>query len=203
MVRPALRADGSGYRQPAGRQPSGGIANGPDGGAQPLSVLLFAQATVAVGRARSPACSAGARIELRLRRSGECRLRAAGDCDVQGSADLRHSDVADAPQSRDEHRDGHAFHRVEVDRAAAGHRVGAGLQHDLAGQSPHIRCARSDDGSSQTRDRGVPGKHQHRAAADLGQFRPPHLPARREVHDAPAADRNDARSPHASGSSIG
>ena len=130
-------------------------------------------------------------------------LQAAGDSDVQGCADLRHADVADPPQSRDEHRHCHAFHRIEVDRAAARYGVGAWLQHDLAGQAPHVRRARGDDRSSQTRDRGVPGKHQHRAAADLGQLRPPHLPARGKGHDAPAADRNDARSPHASGSSIG
>ena len=73
-----------------------------------------------------PACSAVAPTGSRARRPGERRLRAAGDCDVQGSADLRHSDVADPSQSRDEQFDRHAFHRVEVDRAAPGHRVGAG-----------------------------------------------------------------------------
>ena len=43
-----------------------------------------------------------------------------------------------------------------------------------------------------------------RAAPDLGHLAPPHFAVyRRCAHESPAARRQDARSPHSSGSSIG
>jgi hypothetical protein len=45
------------------------------------------------------------------------------DGDVERCAYLSHSVVAEASESLNEDRDGHALHRVEVDRGPAGDRI--------------------------------------------------------------------------------
>jgi hypothetical protein len=55
-----------------------------------------------------------------------------------------------------------------------------------------------------SRDHRVAGQDDDWSTTDLGHLAPPHLPARREcIHDDATARRNDARSPHSSGSSRG
>jgi hypothetical protein len=75
------------------------------------------------------------------------------------------------------------------------------MQNDFAGE-PSDRCgARRDEGTSKSRDRRVTREDYNRATANLNQLAPPDLTTRRQrAHDAPAARRHDARSPHSSGS---
>jgi hypothetical protein len=83
-------------------------------------------------------------------------------------------------------------------------RVGTGVKDNLTGEPPDGCGARRDECAPKSRDRRVTRQHNDWAPADPSHFAPPHLPAcRTGVHEAPAARRHDARSPHSSGSSAG
>jgi hypothetical protein len=126
------------------------------------------------------------------------------DRDGERPADLLHALVTQATQPIDEHTDGNALDRVEVDRAHLGYRIGARFEQHLARQLADGRRARRDKGAPETRDRDVSAQHHDRSTADVWQLAPPHLTSTRLVaHEADAAARNDARSPHSSASSSG
>ena len=66
------------------------------------------------------------------------------------------------------------------------------------------RRARRDEGAPMSRDDDVPGQDHHRTPTDVLHLAPPQLTARRDArHDAATARRQEARSPHSSGSSNG
>jgi len=126
------------------------------------------------------------------------------DSDLKGRADFAHPGVGKPAKSADQDYDRDAFDRVQVNRRTARDRVEIRLEDNLAGESPDGRRAWRDEGTSKSRDRGITRQDNNRAAADLGQLAPPHLTASRQrTHDAPAARRHDAKSPHSSGSSTG
>jgi hypothetical protein len=126
------------------------------------------------------------------------------DGDRQGAADLPHPDVGEPSESLYEDGDRDALDRVEVDRAALRDRIVRGFQDDLAGERPDGRRARRDECATKARDCDVSGQHDDGAAASHRELAPPQLAAsRRRAQEAAAASRNDARSPHVSGSSSG
>lgn len=132
------------------------------------------------------------------------RLSRAVDRDFKGCADGAHLGVGKPAKPADQYCDRDTFDGVEVHRRTAGDRVGTGFKHNLAGKSPDSRGARCDECTSKPRDRRVTRQHNDWAPADLGHLTPPHLPAcRKRTHEAPAARRHEARSPHSSGSSTG
>src|SRR4051795_12278021 len=101
------------------------------------------------------------------------------DGDLERSTDLTHAVVAESAESLDEHADGRALHRVEVDGAAPRNRVFTGLEYDLASQLANRRGARSDQRATQPRDGRVTGDHHHRAANGVGWLAPPDLSSHR------------------------
>lgn len=126
------------------------------------------------------------------------------DRDGESSADLSHTTVGQSSEPLDEDGDGDTRNRVQIDRAASGDWVLARLEADFADESADRGGTRCDECTPVTRDHCVAGKDNHRAAPDLGHLAPPDLAARRRrAHDRAAASRNDARSPHSSGSSSG
>lgn len=126
------------------------------------------------------------------------------DRNCQSGAHGPHADVSQSAKAVHKHRDRHTFDRVQIDRRAPWHRVIARLENDLAGKTSDRRRAGSDQYTSKPRYRGVAGQDDDRPPTDLGELAPPHFSSHRQrAHDAAAARRNDARSPHSSGSSIG
>lgn len=100
-----------------------------------------------------------------------------------------------------QHGNRHALDRVQIDRATPRHRVLARFQHHLAGQPPDRGRARPDQRSTQPPDGGIAREDHNRSASGVGQLAPPQLPAcRKRAHDAAAASRKAARSPHSSAS---
>ncbi len=126
------------------------------------------------------------------------------DGDRECRADLVHLVVAESAQTFDEDGDGDALDGVEVHRARSRDRIGVRFEHHFTWQ-PADRCrARGDQRPLETRDGRVTAQDHDRPPADLRQFAPPELTSTRcAVHDEAAAVRNEARSPHSSGSSIG
>lgn len=150
----------------------------------------------------------GSRVVRPSRWSGRlasrCSLAAAIDRYLERGTDLAHAPIGQAAEPLDQDSYSHALDGVQVDGATPGYRVLVGLQHDLAGQTTDRGRTRSDQCPSQAWDRGVARKNYHGTPADVGQLAPPHLTPQREVaHEAAAASRNDARSPHSSVSSRG
>lgn len=126
------------------------------------------------------------------------------DSDFKGFADLAHTGVCQPAQTFDEYRDRDTLKRVQVDCRPPRDRIVAEFEDDLAGKASNRRRARCDECPTQPWDRRVAREHDDRAPTDLNQFAPPHLPTdRKRAHEAAAACRNDARSPHSSGSSAG
>ena len=126
------------------------------------------------------------------------------DGDLESTADLAHAGIGQPSESRDEHGDPDALDGVEVDCCSARDRVVAGLEDDFAGKRSNRCRARCDKCSSKSRDRRVARQDDDGAPADLGKLAPPQLsPRRQRAHEAAAACRNEARSPHSSGSSSG
>lgn len=124
--------------------------------------------------------------------------------DRQRSTDIPHSLVAQAAESINEHSDGHTLDRVEVDGAPPRDWITARLEQYLTRQASDGRGARGDKGSPEAWNGSVAAQHQYRPTADLRQLAPPQFaPVRLILHNAAAAERNDARSPHSSGSSSG
>jgi hypothetical protein len=84
------------------------------------------------------------------------------------------------------------------------YRVVAWFKDNLTGQATDGRSARSDDRPSKARNGGIARQHDHRPSANVGKLTPPDVaPGGQRAHDAAAAARNDARSPHSSSSSRG
>jgi hypothetical protein len=123
---------------------------------------------------------------------------------LEGRTNGAHPGVGKSAKPADQDRDRHTFDRVQVHGRTARDRVGIGLKNNLAGETPDCRRARCNQCAPKPRDRCVTRQHDDRAPTDLGHFTPPDLPAcRKSTHEAPAARRHDARSPHSSGSSAG
>lgn len=126
------------------------------------------------------------------------------DGDFERFADLVHAVVAESAQALDQRSNRDALDRVEIDDRNEWDRVVWRLEEDLGRNVADRGRARPDQGTPQARDRGVSREHDHRPAPDLRELAPPDITSRRKGrHDAPAAARNEARSPHSSASSSG
>ena len=126
------------------------------------------------------------------------------DRHLEGGANGAHAVVGKSAEPADQDRKRDAFDRVQVHRRTARDRVGIGFEDDFADEPTDRRRARCDQCAPMPRDHGVARQHNDRTPTDLGHLAPPDLPARRQRgHEAPAASRHDARSPHSSGSSSG
>ena len=124
--------------------------------------------------------------------------------DFERLAKLAHPEVRKAPDPLGEHAEGDALDRVQVDHAVPWHRVAAWFENDLTWQATDGRGAGSDDRPSQARNCGVARQHNHWPSPNLGKLAPPDVaPSGQRAHDAAAAARNDARSPHSSSSPSG
>lgn len=153
-------------------------------------------------RPPSPTSPVGSRVDLLHRGSGRSAGAVDGDC--EGGTDLAHANLGQPSQPLDEDGDRDAFDRVEVHRRAKRHRVVTRFEHHLARKPADGRRAGSHEGAAMPWDDHVAGQDNDRSATDPGHLAPPDLPPGRvESHDAPAARRNVARSPHSSGSSSG
>lgn len=122
------------------------------------------------------------------------------DGDRERAADFLHAVIGESAEALYEDAGRDAFDGVEVHGAVAGDWVVGGFQRDFAGEFAERCRARCDECSSKPRDRGVPRQDDDGPAANIWKLAPPHLASRRKVaHEAPAASRNDARSPQSSG----
>jgi hypothetical protein len=131
-------------------------------------------------------------------------LAAAGDGDFKRSADLTHPVVAESAEAFNERSQRHTLYRVEVHGRPPRDRVIAWLEEDLARDPANSGRARPDQSAAQPWNRSVSGQHDDRPTSDLGELTPPHLASDRKCgHDAPAAARNEAKSPHSSAASSG
>lgn len=123
----------------------------------------------------------------------------AGDGDLESSADLTHPLVTESAEALYEGSKRHALYRVEVHDRPPRDRVLARLEQDFAREPTDCGRTRPDQRTPKPRNRRVSGQHDDGSPPDLGELTPPDLSAGRKcVHDAPAAFRNDARSPHSS-----
>lgn len=121
-----------------------------------------------------------------------------GDC--ERAADFLHAVIGEPAEALYEDAGRHAFYGIKVHCAVAWDWIGAGFQCDFADEFADRCRARCDECSSKPRDRGVTRQHDDGSPAEIGKFAPPHLASRWQVaHEAPAASRNDARSPQSSG----
>jgi hypothetical protein len=126
------------------------------------------------------------------------------DSHCKGGTDLAHSGVTQTPQPADEDRDRDAFDRVEVHRRTTRHGVVTGFEHDFADEPSNRRRTWSHERAEMARDHCVARQDDDRSTTDLGHLAPPDLPTRgKGAHEAAAARRNDAKSPHSSCSSSG
>lgn len=170
-----------------------------------LPVRSFVGSRGSGAAARPPLCSAGDRWHARprtIRHSGRSAL--AVHCDRQSGTNLFHSQVAQAAEPLHENAGRHALDGVQVDGGSARHRIFAGIQHDFARQVANGRGARSDQRAPKSWDGCVSGEDHDGSPADVRELTPPEFATRRNrCHDAAAASRNDARSPHSSASSSG
>src|SRR4051812_48605328 len=115
-----------------------------------------------------------------------------------------HAVIAEATQAVNQRRHRDALDRIEIDHRDERDRVVRGLEQDL-GRDPADRSrARPDERTPQTRDGCVAGEDDDRPTPDLRKLAPPDIaPRGKRAHDAPAAARKEARSPHSSFSSSG
>ncbi len=128
----------------------------------------------------------------------------AGYGDLEGTADLTHSLIAEAAEALDEGSERNALDRVEVDDRPPGNGILARLEQYLAGNRTDRRGTRPDEGAAKARDGRVSREDHDWAPSGLGDLAPPDLASRGNCcHDAPAAVRNESRSPHSSASSSG
>lgn len=126
------------------------------------------------------------------------------DRDCKGRADVPHPGFGQPANAVNENCDRDALDRVQVDRRTLRDWIGTGFEDDLAGKPANSCRARRNKRASKTRDRCIPRQHDDGAPTDLSYFAPPDFPAGRGCdHEAATARRNDARSPHSSGSSEG
>jgi len=154
--------------------------------------------SITAGRGRSPGGSVVDPLRRRPRSVG------AVDRDLEGRTDVPHTGFGQPAQPAHEDCDRDALDRVQVDRRTPRDGIVNGFEDNLAGEPSDRCCAGSDERASEPWDRAVTGQHDDGASTDLHQLAPPHLPPGRKCdHEAAAARRNDARSPHSSGSSAG
>src|SRR5680860_324323 len=126
------------------------------------------------------------------------------DRDCESGTDLTHARLGHASQSAHEDGDRDALDRVEVHRGAKRHRVVTGFEHDLAREPSYGRRTWSHECAAMPWNDCVARQDDYRSTTDLGHLAPPHLPSSGDGgHDAATARRNEARSPHSSGSSSG
>ncbi len=118
-------------------------------------------------------------------------------------ADLGHSAVAHATDSIRKHTYRDAFDRIEIDSGSATHRIIARLKDDFASEAADRGRARCDQSATESGNCRITREDDDGSAANLGRFAPPEFAAQWGAHVAAAADRNDWRSPHSSGSSMG
>jgi hypothetical protein len=119
-------------------------------------------------------------------------------------ADFAHPRVAQSPETIDKDRERDALDGVKIDPCSSWNRVVTRFEHDLTGQASDCRGAGSYKCASEPRDRDVTRQDHDRAPTDVRGLAPPNFTTHRyRTHDAAAASRNDARSPHSSGSSNG
>jgi hypothetical protein len=138
------------------------------------------------------------------RRRRSCPRRGTVHRDFERQAHLSHPIVTEPAQPLDQHGDRDALDGVHIDSRPLRDRVVTWFENDLAGQSTHRRCTWGDEHSTKPGYSGVPRQHNHWTATDLRWLTPPDLtPGGKGRHDAAAASRKDARSPHASGSLSG
>ncbi len=133
------------------------------------------------------------------RRSGSAAVDSYGE----RLANLVHPKVAEATYPVDQNSYRNAFDRVEVHGSSTSHRIITGFQDDFAGEPAKRRCAWSNQHAPQSGNCRVSGEYDHGPTAYICRFTPPQLAAQRKPHVAAAATRNEARSPHSSGSSSG
>lgn len=115
-----------------------------------------------------------------------------------------HALVAQSADPFDQHTEGHALDRVEIDCGAMPDWIIARFEDDLACQSANRGRTWGDQGASEALDCDVSRENDDWTSSDLGWLAPPQFASRREgCHVAAAPARNDARSPHSSGSSRG
>lgn len=126
------------------------------------------------------------------------------DSHRKGGADLAHPGVAQTPQPADEDCKRDAFDRVEVHCRTTRHGVVTGFEHDFADEPPKRCRAGRYECAAVSRDHCVARQHDDWSTTDFGHLALPDLPSQGDgAHDDAAARRNDARSPHSSGSSSG
>ncbi len=151
------------------------------------------------------ACEQRLELERTAVRRRETRAKTAIDHCRQSTAtssaaqDVAHSVVTQTAEPFDQCCECDALDGVEVDRASSRDRIVTRFEQNFTGQPAHGGRARCDQASAQPGNRGVARQHHYRTSADLFEFTPPEFAAARFVgHDAAAASRNDARSPHSS-----
>jgi len=146
----------------------------------------------------------GAAVDRLRKPIGDRHSVGAVDGNGEGVADLTHPSVAQPADSVDKHCQRNALYRVQVDRRTTRYGVVSGLKHHFTDESPNCRRARSNQCAAMPRDYCIAGEHDDRSTPYLWHLAPPHVTAGGKSHqDAAAACRNDARSPHSSGSSSG
>jgi hypothetical protein len=120
----------------------------------------------------------------------------AGDGDLQGSADLTHPLVAESAEALDERPQRHALDRVEVDDPGPWNGVLARLEQHLTRDTTDP-CRAGPDQRAKARNRQSRESTTTGRRPTPGKLTPPDLSSRRKRrHDASAAVRNEARSPH-------
>jgi hypothetical protein len=116
-------------------------------------------------------------------------------------ADLDHPCVAEAADPIRKHTYGNTLDRVEVDCRLARHWVVAWLKDDFAGKVSDGCCARGNQRTAESGNGCVTREDDNGSAADFGGLAPPQLaPLGERTHVDAAADLNESRSPHSSGS---
>ncbi len=125
-------------------------------------------------------------------------------CDLEGSAHFAHPCLAEPPEAFDDYGDRDALNGVEIDRASSWDWIVLWLQYDLAEQIADRRRARSNEGSAKPWNGSITRQDDNWSTTDVWKLAPPHFPSGwKGRHDAAAESRNEARSPHSSGSSSG
>ena len=126
------------------------------------------------------------------------------DSDGQRSTHIAHSIVAKTTKAFGQCADRDTLNRVEVDGRTERDRILTSLEHNLTGNPPKIRRTWSNQRSPEPRDCCVTRQNDDGTTGHLRKFAPPDLSPRwQHRHEAAAASRKDANSPHSSGASIG
>lgn len=123
------------------------------------------------------------------------------DGDGERGAGLAQTQIGNASQPLDEDGGGHRLDRVEIDGASARDRLEPRFEDNFTGQTSDSGGARGDKCTTKAGYRRVTRQDENRSATDLGHLAPPELtPLGERTQEAAAAARNEARSPHSSGS---